>query len=269
MLADFTCDPTLVFDGVCRAIDQHDPTRIAGPIAERLIGPIVVFFALYLVGRVLRRLTDGALHRTAADRQVQTLVHNVMTAVTYLIAVLSALVIGGVNIAVLLTVAGLGSIAVGLALHDILRNVLAGIWLLLERPFRLGDYVAVLDQAGVVQNITLRTTTLRTADGRLAVLPNLVAFSNPVVNASSFQLRQFTVSVREPADVDLEKVMRAAREVLASIPEVAQKPGPSVLPRLDGEWVLLRCSYWVDQSADDRGAAAAEVASRFWQIGRA
>src|ERR1700680_1237635 len=183
MLADFTCDPTLVFDGICRAIDPHDPTRLAGPIAERLIGPIVAFFALYMVGRLLRRLIDGALHRTAADRQVQTLVHNVMTAVTYLIAVLSALVIGGVHIAVLLTVAGLGSIAIGLALQDILRNVLAGIWLLLERPFRLGDNVAVLDQAGVVQNITMRTPTLRTADGRLAVLPNLIAFSNPVVNA--------------------------------------------------------------------------------------
>jgi len=268
MLADFTCDPNLAFDSICRAIDPHDPTRLGGPFAERLIGPIVVFFVLYLAGRLLRRLVDSALHRTAADRQVQTLVHNVMTAVTYLIAVMSALVIGGVNIAVLLTVAGLGTVAIGLALQDILRNVLAGIWLLLERPFRLGDNIAVLDQAGVVQNITLRTTTLRTGDGQLAVLPNLVAFSNPVVNASSFQLRQFTVSVREPSDVDLESVMRSAREVLATIPEVAQKPAPSVLPRLDGEWALLRCSYWVDQSAHDPDAVAADVASRLWQVGR-
>src|ERR1700694_5920332 len=103
MLADFTCDPGLVFDSVCRAIDPHDPTRLAGPIAERLIGPIVVFFLLYLAGRLLRRLVDGALHRTAADRQVQTLVHNVMTAITYLIAVMSALVIGGVEVALSVT----------------------------------------------------------------------------------------------------------------------------------------------------------------------
>src|ERR1700730_13161282 len=170
MLADFTCDPGLVFHSICRAIAPHDPTRLAGPIAERLIGPIVVFFALYLAGRVLRRLVDGALHRTAADRPVQTLVHNVMTAVTYLIAVMSALVIGGVNIAVLLTVAGLGTVAIGLALQDILRSLLARICLLLDLPFPLGDTIAVLDQAGVVQNITLRTTTLRTGHGQLAVL---------------------------------------------------------------------------------------------------
>jgi len=87
---------------------------------------------------VLRRLADRGLQRTTTDRQVRTLVHNVLTVVTYVIAVLSAVVVGGVNVAVLLTVAGLGTVAIGLALQDILRNILAGIWLLLEHPFLLG-----------------------------------------------------------------------------------------------------------------------------------
>ena len=266
VLADFTCDRTLIFDGVCKAIDPHDPTRLGGPIAERLIGPLLLLFALYLAGRFIRRLVDGAMHRTSTDRQVQTLVHNVMTAITYIIAVLSALVVGGVNIAVLLTVAGLGTVAIGLALQDILRNVLAGIWLLLERPFRLGDNIAVLDQAGVVQNITLRTTTLRTADGRLAVLPNLAAFSNPVVNASSYEMRQFTIAVRQPPDVDLEKVMRDARQTITSSPEIAEQPAPTVLPRLDGEAVMLECRYWVDQLGHDADTVTADLARRLWHV---
>ncbi len=176
---------------------------------------------------------------------------------------------GGVNVAVLLTVAGLGTVAIGLALQDILRNVLAGIWLLLERPFRLGDNIAVLDQAGVVQNITLRTTTLRTGDGRLAVLPNLTAFSNPVVNSSSFQLRQFAVGVRLQADSDLETAMREARAALTAMPDVAATPAPSVLPQLDGEAVVVQCRYWVDQQAHDPDAVAAEVARHVWRLARA
>ncbi|HYL70655.1 MAG TPA: mechanosensitive ion channel family protein, partial [Candidatus Dormibacteraeota bacterium] len=244
MLADLRCEPTLWFDPICRGIAAHDPTGIAGPIVERLIGPLAIFIVLYLLGRLARRIVDATLRETSTDRQVRTLVHNVMTAVTYLVAVMSAIVVAGVNIAVLLTVAGLGTVAIGLALQDILRNVLAGIWLLLERPFRLGDNIAVLDQAGVVQNITLRTTTLRTGDGRLSVLPNLTAFSNPVVNSSSFQLRQYSVTVREPADVNLEAALTDARKALASVRHVAAKPAPNVVPQLDGKTVLLRCTYW-------------------------
>jgi len=269
VLADLSCDKNLWFDPVCRAIDSHDPTRLAGPLAERLIGPLVVFIVLYLAGRVARRIVDGALRRTSADRQVQTLVHNVMTAITYLIAAMSAIVVAGVNIAVLLTVAGLGTVAIGLALQDILRNILAGIWLLLERPFHLGDNITVLDQSGVVQNITLRTTTLRTGDGRLSVLPNLTAFTNPVVNSSSFQLRQYAVTVREPADVNLEAALRDAREVLGSVPEISERPGPNVVPQLEGKTVLLKCTYWVDQTAHDPDAVSVEVARRLWPVGRA
>ncbi len=268
MLADFVCDRSAAFDGICRAISSHDPTGLAGPLVERLIGPVVVLFALYLVGRVLRRVVDGAMRRSGADRQVRALVHNMVSVVTYVIAVLSAIVVAGVNVAVLLTVAGLGTVAVGLALQDVLRNILAGIWLLLEHPFRLGDNIAVVDQAGVVQTITLRTTTLRTGDGRLAVLPNLTAFSNPVINASAFQLRQFTVAVREPDTLDLEATIREARKVLEGVAQVARAPSPAVSPLLDGEHLLLQCKYWVDQKEHDPDAVAADVARRLWLIGR-
>lgn len=264
MLAAISCDSTRLFDFVCRFINPHDPTGVAGAISERLLAALAVFAFVYLLGRIARGLINSALHRGSADRQVRTLLHNVLVVITFTAAILSALVVGGVDISVVLTAAGVGTIAIGLAFQDLLRNILAGIWLLLEHPFRLGDNVAVLDQSGVVQNITLRTTTLRTGDGRLAVVPNLTVFSNPVVNASTYELRQFTLTVREPSGVDLEHAMRHAGEVLRSIPEVAQRPSPSVLPQLDGEAVLLHCRYWVDQQAQDPDAVAAAVAQRLW-----
>jgi small conductance mechanosensitive channel len=265
MLADFTCDSQFLLDGLCRSLAPHDPTGIAGPLVERVIGPLLVFIVLYLVGRVVRRIFDRGLNRAGTDRQVRTLVHNVTTAVTYIIAVLSALVVGGVNVAVLLTVAGLGTVAIGLALQDILRNILAGIWLLLEHPFRLGDSIAVADQVGVVQNVTLRTTTLRTPDGQLAVLPNLTAFSNPVVNSTSFDVRQFSFTVRVPPQGDLTSALRTARTVLQENAALARKPAPGVQPQLDGEAVLLRCSYWIDQSSNDPDALTAQLAEKLWQ----
>ncbi|MBV8301284.1 MAG: mechanosensitive ion channel family protein [Candidatus Dormibacteraeota bacterium] len=265
MLADLICDKQFPLDGVCRSIAPHDPTGLAGPLVERLVGPIALFVVLYLLGRLARRLVDRTLRRTTTDRQIRTLVHNVMTVVTYVIAALSALVVAGVNVAVLLTVAGLGTVAIGLALQDILRNILAGIWLLLEHPFRLGDDITVLDQSGVVQNVTLRTTTLRTADGRLSVLPNLTAFSNPVINSTSFNLRQYAVDVRLPQDTDLVTALRAGRRVLEDDEEIARKPPPGVIPQLSGEAVVLHCTFWLDQSSQDPDAITAALAERLWQ----
>src|SRR6202051_5276970 len=114
-------------------------------------------------------------------RQVCTLVRNLITVTTYVVAVISALVVYGVNVAVILTAAGVGTVAIGLAFQDLLRNVLAGIWLVLEQPFRLGDTITVMDQSGAVQNITLRTTTLPTGVGELAILPTLPVFTGFVI----------------------------------------------------------------------------------------
>lgn len=264
-----TCQPDFLFYNLCRGISDHDPTGVAGPVAVHAIGAIGSFLLVYIVGRVLRRLADAALVRAHADRQVRTLLHNVMTAAIYVAALLTAIVVAGVNVAVLLTAAGVSTVAIGLAFQDILRNILAGIWLLLERPFRLGDNITVEEQSGVVQTITLRTTTLKTGDGRLAVVPNLTAFNNPVVNASTYQLRQFAVSVRIDEDADLEKSLSAVGTALQGTPDLAGRPAPSVVPQLDGEILLLRCRYWIDQTAHNPDAVAADVVGRVWEAVRA
>jgi len=244
MLADFACDRAFWFDGVCRTIGAHDPSGFFGPLVERLVGPLAVLVALYIAGRVLRRFVDTAMHRTGVDPQVRVLAHNVITAITIIVAVLSALVAAGVNIAVLLTVAGLGTVAIGLALQDLLRNLLAGIFLLLEHPFRLGDFIVVGDHAGSVQTITLRTTTLRTADGQLAIVPNLTAFTEPMVNSSTFDQRQFSISVRVAPGVEVGNVLRDVRTAVEGVEAVSKQPPPSVQPRLDGELMRWGWLFW-------------------------
>ena len=269
MLSGFACDRGYWFDGVCDTIRAHDPTGIFGPLVERLVGPLAVLVVLYAAGRLLRRFVDTAMHGAGADPQVRVLVHNVITAVTLVVAALSALVAAGVNVAVLLTVAGLGTVAIGLALQDLLRNLLAGIFLLLEHPFRIGDFITVAEQSGTVQTITLRTTTLRTPAGQMAILPNLTAFTVPVVNSSSFDVRQFTLSVRLAADVDLATAMRGARAAMQSLEAIAQRPEPAVQPQLDGEGVILHCRYWTDQREHDPDAIAATLAQRVWSVAQA
>ncbi len=262
----FTCHPDFFFDDLCVTVKAHDPTGIFGPLIERLVGPVLIFILVFLAGRILRRIVDRGLQRGRADAQVRALARNIGAAVIWFFAVLSGLVTAGVPLAFLLTFGGLASLAIGLAFQDVLRNILAGIWLLVERPFVIGDLVTIGEMAGVVQTITLRTTALRTGDGRLAVIPNLTAFSGVVVNSSAYSQRRYTVSLRIERDHDLEAAMRAARREVVATAAVAHEPAPMVVPQLDGEGILLHCNYWLDYRTHDVDAISADLARRLGVI---
>ncbi len=261
-----TCDSTNWFNFVCTAIQPHDATGPIGPFVEGAISAITLFIVIYVLGRLVRAAVLWTMRRSKADRQVRTLVRNLITVTTYVVAVISALVAGGVNVPLIIAAAGVGTVAIGLAFQDLLRNVLAGIWLLLEQPFRLGDTITVLDQTGAVQNITLRTTTLRTGAGALAILPNLTVFTGIVINSSHYDTRRLSVTVRVPADVDLADLMRRARDVIESVPGIDAKPGIAFEPILDGDAPLLQCKFWVDQREQDIDAVTAAVAEQLWDV---
>ena len=261
-----SCDSANWFDFVCRAIQPHGGTGPVGPFVEGAISAITLFVVIYVLGRLVRGVVLWTMRRSKADRQVRTLVRNLITVTTYVVAVISALVAYGVNIPLIIAAAGVGTVAIGLAFQDLLRNVLAGIWLLLEQPFRLGDTITVLDQTGAVQNITLRTTTLRTGEGALAILPNLTVFTGIVINSSHYDTRRLGVTVRVPADTDLAELMRRAREVIESVPGIDAKPGIAFEPILDGEAPLLQCRFWVDQREQDIDAVSAAVAEQLWDV---
>jgi small-conductance mechanosensitive channel len=261
-----TCDPSNWFDFICRSIQKPDQNGLVGPLVEHLLSAFAIFVGLYLVGRLIRMITLWAMRRSKADRQVCTLVRNLITVTTYVVAVISALVVYGVNVAVILTAAGVGTVAIGLAFQDLLRNVLAGIWLLLEQPFRLGDTITVVDQTGAVQNITLRTTTLRTSIGELAILPNLTVFTGIVINKTHYDTRRLTVGVRIPVESDLTELMRRARVAVEAVPGIDAQPAIVFEPTLDGEVPLLQCHFWVDRREQDLDAVTAAVAETLWAL---
>ncbi|MHB8718577.1 MAG: mechanosensitive ion channel family protein [Candidatus Dormibacteria bacterium] len=264
--AVYTCDSSAPFADICRGIADHDVAGLGGFFLQRLVPPVITFAIVYVAGRFLRRGIIRALQRTGGDRQVQALVRNVGTAVTWFFAILAALIAGGVNPAFLLTFGGLASLAIGLAFQDLLRNILAGIWLLVERPFRIGDLITVSDTTGVVQTITLRTTALRTGDGRLAVMPNLTVFSGVVVNNSAYDQRRYTVTLRIAGERDLQHAISAARRELEAVETIARSPAPAVRPQLDSDAILLNCDYWLDYRHNEPDAVMADVTRRLWAV---
>jgi small conductance mechanosensitive channel len=253
---------------ICNAIADRPfaGSDLVGAGVQKALQALVVFVVVIVAGRFLRGVTLRAAQRTSLDVQLRTLVNNVFMITTITVAILAGMTVGGLPISVLLTFGGLGSLAIGLAFQDLLRNILAGIFLLIERPFRIGDWITVGDQSGSVQTIQLRTTALRTGDGKLAILPNLAAFSGTVVNSSAYDVRQFSVAVRLAPGADLEAAMRTVREVVERTEGVVKEPKPFAQPRLDADGgVTLIARYWVEYRRHDPDALSATLVTALYE----
>src|SRR5205085_6689901 len=96
----------------------------------------------------------------------------------------------GIDASVILATFGAAGLAIGLAAQDVLKSVFAGVYLLFERPFLLGDEIEVKDRVGRVEHVGLRATSLRTVDNTRIVVPNVVIFTEIVSNRSERRITE-------------------------------------------------------------------------------
>src|SRR5467141_398251 len=196
---------------------------------------ILILVAFYLLARLVRLLASKELRRVKADPQVALLVNRIvfLTAlVSGVIAAFSelfgspALVFGGF---------GFLALAFSLAFQDILKNFIAGLFMLLERPFRLGDEITVDNHTGIVENIEMRATTLRTSDREQVITPNALVYTGTIVNRTRYPTRLFTLTARVPDSAVVDGLAEKLKEQIQSRPDIAKDPPPHIVlqPSID------------------------------------
>ena len=232
--------------------------RFAIGAAEALV---VVGIAV-LIGRFLRRRVGGALARTGIDRNVATLATNGVTIATYVVAITLVLALLGASWTALGALLGAGTVAVSLALQDVLRSFVAGIYLLVERPFAIGDRIRVREIEGNVEAIDLRTTALRTAAEERVLVPNATVFAEVVVNRSAANGERTTVivkGVREP----LANLTEIVREALVGIDGLRERAPAVRLLGASGEGADLAVEVVHDPGSIVLPAIVARLRERF------
>lgn len=184
----------------------------------------LIAFVLYRVLRLItaRMIYIAELHGPGPGRvsQVKTLAGVIRTtglAVISTIAGMQILDAVGINLAPLLTSAGIAGVAIGLAAQNIVRDMLNGVLILIEDQFNVGDTVRVAGVSGVVEAMTLRKTTVRDADGALYIIPNSQITTVANLNAD-FSVATINVSVDFSANPDqvIELLTRIAMEIRSS-----------------------------------------------------
>lgn len=151
-------------------------------LALSLAVAVVVVLLALVAARVARGATLRALGRTRADPSTKLLIGRVVFIAIVTVGALMALGLLGVPWATVLALTSVLGLAASLALQDVLKNFVAGVYLLVERPFRIGELIKVKDFTGAVETIDVRTTVLRTAEGEAVMVPNAILFAEIILN---------------------------------------------------------------------------------------
>ena len=218
----------------------------------RFVEGILLLLLSVLIASLVRGALRNQLKRPHIDQQVALLVSRIVYLAVVLLGVIAfftrwfgnpTLVFGGF---------GFLALAFSLAFQDILKNFIAGIFMLLERPFRLGDEITVDNHTGIVENIQMRATTLRTSDGEQVITPNSLVYTGTIINRTRYPTRLFTLTAKVPEGVIVDGLVEQLREELKNRPDLAKDPPPQVglQPSVDGG-LTLEVRYWLDYRKND------------------
>jgi small-conductance mechanosensitive channel len=214
-------------------------------------GLILTAFIALLVGIYISRGVSAIVQRGLRYRQTGpeiTLLLGRIVQWTIIVAVIlfSAQQIG-VDITAILAGLGILGFTLGFALQDVSKNFIAGLLLLWQQPFKLGDTIQVSGFTGTILDINLRDTELRTMDGLRVRIPNGEIFTQPVLNFTGVYKRRLQIRVGVAYDVDLNTVRQIALKTIKSIRGVLEDPGIDVRFESFGDYaVQMNIFYWFD-----------------------
>ena len=242
----------------------------------RLIPDLILASIELVVGIVLAKLAvrtiRRAMERSMVDQQATLLVTQIAYFSILAMAVVIALAQVGVNVTALVAGLGIAGFTIGFALQDVSKNFIAGILLLIQKPFRVGDTIEVSGYTGTVKLIDVRATEMQTLDGRIVIIPSAEVYTSPIVNFSRAVRRRIEIQIGVSYNNDLEQVKEVALRVLASLPGALPEPPPATNFQAFGNVsVQLLISFWVDPKQSDllviKDLAAQEVQLAFEKAG--
>ncbi|MBP3687113.1 MAG: mechanosensitive ion channel family protein [Alphaproteobacteria bacterium] len=196
-----------------------------------IVAGLLVFLISLTLTKVFRnRLSNNLLSRINMDEGIK---HSLVSGVTFtgfIISVILAVAAMGVDLSNLAFIAGALSVGIGFGLQDVIKNLVSGIIILFERPFKVGDWVILGGEEGKIKQINIRSTELETFTRRSVIIPNATLISSSLVNlthGNNWQRQSILVGVSYDSDADL--VTKLLLECVKSSKKVAKVPQPYVV----------------------------------------
>ncbi|MEO7563598.1 MAG: mechanosensitive ion channel family protein [Sphingomicrobium sp.] len=238
--------------------------------------PNIVIAIAFLIGAwLVGRLIATAISRLAVRRNrpdLGSLLGSLAKGAFLIAAILfsAAIIFPSVKPSDIFATLGIGSVAIGFAFKDILQNLLAGLLLLIRRPYRRGDQIIVKDFEGTVVRVETRATLIRTYDGRQVIIPNSDVYTSAVIVNTAYPKRRDELMIGVGYGDSPAKAVDLFTKALATVDGVLAEPVPEVLPwALNDSTVDLKARWWADSVRTEQVHVRARVVLKIFETAKA
>jgi small conductance mechanosensitive channel len=194
--------------------------KVVGAIVFYLVGRWLISFAI--------RLVSGALERQRVDPTLLRYIGTVISVTLNIILVIAILGYFGVETTSFAAIIAAAGIAIGMAWSGLLANFAAGAFMIVLRPFKVGDFVTAAGVTGTVKEVGLFVTAINTMENVLTLIGNNKIFSDTIQNFSVNPYRRVDLKAQLAHSVDHNEAIRLLKERLSKIPHVMPTPAPDV-----------------------------------------
>ena len=226
-----------------------DPTLIQKfliPWAIRLGVAIAIFIIGKWLARIVTRAVQRVMGKAGMDAMLAKFLGNILYAVLLVVVIIAAVDQLGVNTTSLLAVFGAAGLAVSLALQNSLSNFSAGVMLIIFRPFKVGDFIEAAGVTGVVEEVQIFNTLLKTPDNREIIVPNGQIYSGTITNFSARDTRRVDLVFGIGYEDDIKKAKQLIAQIMTADDRILKDPAAAIaLGELADSSVNINFPPWV------------------------
>ena len=188
-----------------------------------IVAAIVYFLGRYLI-KMLIKLFTKMLQRSKVDTTLYTFLNSIINVVLWFVLIIVIIGILGIETSSFIALFASAGMAVGMALSGTLQNFAGGVMILLFRPFKVGDFIEAQGYAGVVKEIQIFNTIIRTGDAQIILIPNGTLSSGTMKNSSKELYRRVDLEFQFEYGANYDEVRKAIMDILQNHPKVIQAP---------------------------------------------
>ncbi|MGR3277369.1 mechanosensitive ion channel family protein [Acaryochloris marina NIES-2412] len=199
-------------------------------IFPALLTAVIVLFLTRYMAQFAHRVAGKAGKTAFRSHSIQILLEKSAYVMTWVIGVVFAGVLAfpGLDLGDIIATLGLGSVAIGFAFQDIIKNFFAGILLLLQEPFSINDQIIIDTFEGTVEKINFRTTQIRTYQGERILIPNANVFTSAVQVQTAYASRRTDLGVGVDYNTSLEDTADLLQRTIEQLDGVLPSPTPEI-----------------------------------------
>lgn len=194
----------------------------------KILAAVVIFIVGRWVAKGLTKLIVRALVKSKVDETLVSFLGHMTYIALIAFIIIAALNQLGIQTTSFIAVLGAAGLAIGLALQGSLANFAAGVLMIIFRPFKVGDYIEGAGVAGIVEEIQMFTTQLKTLDNKKIIVPNAKMTGDNIVNYSANEIRRLDMVFGVSYDDDLDKVKNVLADIVAKEGRILKEPAPTI-----------------------------------------